>query len=224
MTISIVSVAFGDEYRSFLPKWCDAVFSLETFPEEIIIATDSVLDCIDKTGQEYNSRIRFIEVQKNFKINPQFLVNEAISLTTSDWICKMDIDDIILPHALNNINNIDADIYMFGVQRSWENTPQFAGHTNSLGVFESDENIIFSCSPFRKWVWEKSPFRDMICEDWVFWFEAAKNEAKFFRSPTIDYVYVLHENNLTSKNNFENDVENARNLIRSLRNNFLSID
>ena len=53
----------------------------------------------------------------------------------------------------------------------------------------------------------------MICEDWMFWIEAAKNGARFQASPSIDYEYVLHGDNITSRT----DMSYWENKVRGMK-------
>jgi len=37
----------------------------------------------------------------------------------------------------------------------------------------------------------------MIYEDWAFWIEAAKNGAQFAQTDSLDYVYRIHDKNIS---------------------------
>lgn len=211
MTVGVVAVAYGDTYRAFLPRWMRAMTMLEEKPEQIMVVTDDVPDCIARLGDVYLSSVIFKQAHGTFERHPQYLVNEGIASMQTEWVCKMDMDDIIFPHALNNLHDCLADVYMFGIQLNDKWLP--AHHVTAKDVLRSNYNLIFSGSPFRRWVWEKQPFRDMICEDWMFWIDAAKNGARFQASPNIDYEYVIHGDNIT----LHTDMEVAENNVRGMK-------
>lgn len=211
MSVGVVAVAYGDTYRAFLPRWMRAMTMLEQKPEQIMVVTDDVPDCIARLGDVYLSSVIFKQAHGTFERHPQYLVNEGIASLSTDWVCKMDMDDIIFPHAFNGLHDCLADVYMFGIQLNDKWLP--AHHVTAKDVLRSNYNMIFSGSPFRRWVWEKQPFRDMICEDWMFWIDAAKNGARFQASPNIDYEYVIHGDNIT----LHTDMEVAENNVRGMK-------
>jgi hypothetical protein len=195
VTIGVVAVAYGEKYRGFIPRWMRAISALERQPDRVMIITDDAPLAIASLGSANLSSVAFKQAYSRFKHHPQVLVNEAIEAINTDWVCKMDIDDLIFPHALNNLDKTDADVYMFGIQLSRQQL--LARHATSADILKSPHNLVFSGSPFRRWVWEQSPYRDMVCEDWMFWVDAARNGAKFVASPNIDYEYVIHGDNIT---------------------------
>lgn len=188
-----------------------AMTMLEQKPQQIMVVTDDVPDCIARLGDVYLSSVIFKQAHGTFERHPQYLVNEGIASMNTDWICKMDMDDIIFPHAFNGLHDCLADVYMFGIQLDEKWLP--AHHITAKDVLRSNYNLIFSGSPFRRWVWEKQGFRDMICEDWMFWVDAAKNGARFQASPNIDYEYVIHGDNIT----LHTDMEVAENNVRGMK-------
>lgn len=211
MSVGVVAVAYGDNYRAFLPRWMRAMTMLEQKPQQIMVVTDDVPDCIARLGDVYLSSVIFKQAHGTFERHPQYLVNEGIASMNTDWICKMDMDDIIFPHAFNGLHDCLADVYMFGIQLDEKWLP--AHHITAKDVLRSNHNLIFSGSPFKRWVWEKQGFRDMICEDWMFWIDAAKNGARFQASPNIDYEYVIHGDNIT----LHTDMEVAENNVRGMK-------
>lgn len=188
-----------------------AMTMLEQKPQQVIVVTDDAPDCIARLGDVYLSSVIFKQAHGTFERHPQYLVNEGIASLQTDWVCKMDIDDIIFPHAFNGLHDCLSDVYMFGIQLGEKWLP--AHHVTAKDVLRAQHNVIFSGSPFRRWVWEKQPYRDMICEDWMFWIDAAKNGARFQASPNIDYEYVIHGDNIT----LHTDMEVAENNVRGMK-------
>ena len=212
MTIALVCVAVGDPYRAFLPRWFHAVSALERKPDQIMVVTDDPAAAIATLGNAWLDSAVFKKATGSYQTHPQVLVNEAIASTNTDWVCKMDVDDVIFPHALTPLDTAqDCDVWMFGIQLSGQWLP--ARHATRADILKSPHNLVFSGSPFRRWVWERARYRDMICEDWMFWIDAAKNGARFQASPSIDYEYVIHGDNITLRT----DLAAAEANVRSLR-------
>jgi len=195
VTIGVVTVAYGPTYRAFLPEWAEAVGALQTVPQQVTIVTDEVNPVIADHVSEYVPGAVWVISPRVPIHHPQVLVNDAIAITHTDWICKMDADDIIYPHAFNGMDHYPSDIFMFGIHLQGRDMPP--NNVTGQQVLQSTENLVFSGSPFRRWVWEENHCRDMIYEDWAFWREAARAGAIFRPSGTIDYEYRIHGGNIS---------------------------
>lgn len=195
MTVAVVCVAYGERYRRFLPQWCENIRALQREPEQIVIATDDVEGC--EVMVDWLPGMSIVLTSVEPIVHPQVCINDAIRETDTEWICKMDVDDIIYPHALNTLDDCDADVYMFGIRLGHTNLA--ARHVTRYDVMRTPHNLVFSGSPFRRSIWEKAPYQDMICEDWRFWIDAAHNGARFQASPSIDYEYVIHGENISQR-------------------------
>jgi hypothetical protein len=213
MSVAIVTVAYGEKYRAFLPQWCERVSQLHTEPEQIIIVTDDVEEC--EVTVNWLPGMTIIANTVEPKVHPQVCVNDAIREADTEWVCKMDVDDLIYPHALNRLADCDADVYMFGIRLGVANLP--ARHVTRGDVLRTPHNLVFSGSPFRRRVWQESPYLDMICEDWRFWVDAARNGARFQASPTIDYEYVIHGENISQRSDISQWEDEVRAYQEGLR-------
>jgi hypothetical protein len=197
MSVGLVTVAYGTTYQRFLPDWANAVAALETRPDQITIVGDDIDFDILYAISTILGDFDYITSHTQPKNHPQILINEAIEATETDWICKMDVDDLIFPHALTGLNGRDCDVFMFGILVGQKS--MFPSPVDAEAILNSPHNMVFSGSPYRRALWEANPYRDMIYEDWAFWIEAAKNGARFTPSGRIDYEYRLHEDNISEK-------------------------
>lgn len=199
MTVGICSVAYGETYHNFLGEWSQAVAALETKPDVITIVHDGVTQ---STRDAVNNLIDVLWVEDHFtqfEYHPQYLINTAISLTRADWIMKLDVDDLVLPHALNGVKDCQADVLNLGYRVG---AAEFLSQRVSTEqVLQRSSNLISSCSPFRKWLWHRNPFKDISFDDWGFWFEAAREGATFDATGTVDYIYRVHEQQITHRIN-----------------------
>lgn len=192
-----MTVAVGAPYQSRLPGWARAVAALERPPDAVTIAVD---DIADKLADEIANILPVAEiVQSNrpWAHHPQVLVNDAIEYTRTDWICKMDADDVILPHALSRLDGFGGDVLMFGIVHNGR--PLVAPDVTAEAVLARTGNLVFSGSPYRRHLWEGNEYRDMILEDWAFWIGCAQRGAAFASLGTVDYLYTSHPGQITRR-------------------------
>lgn len=194
-----MTVAHGDLYRGFLPQWAEAVAALERQPDAVTIVTDDVFcpnlaTACDMLGVDCIA----LESLTQFERHPQVLANEAIAITRTEWICKLDADDLIYPHALNPLDDWQADVCMFGISVNGERN-LVPPPLTAQQVLASPHNLMFAGSPFRRAIWERTPgFQDMVYDDWAFWRSCAQAGATFHPTGTIDYLYRQHDSNAST--------------------------
>lgn len=210
MTIGIVTVAHGITYHNFLPEWSRAVAALETTPDQITIVHDGIDDAITSSMADLTNVVWVHDTTTRIRNHPQILVNSAIAVTLTDWIVKLDVDDLILPHALNTVHTCESDVLNFGYRIGTND--HISRPVTANEIMERNNNPMASCSPFRRWLWERNPYRDMVFDDWAFWFDAARNGATFNATCSVDYVYRVHDDQITRKH----DLRSATNAVRSL--------
>lgn len=210
MTIGICTVAYGTTYHDFLPRWAQAVAALERQPNVITIAHDGVPDDIRDQVRDLLNVLWVEDRTVEHDLQPQVHVNAAIALTHADWIVKLDADDVILPHALNGVPDCTADVLNFGYRvREADHVSQ---RVTAEQVLRKTNNALSSASPFRRWLWERNKFRDLLFDDWAFWIEAARVGATFDATGRVDYIYSVHDQQLTRRH----DQRAARALIDEL--------
>lgn len=206
MTVAVVTVAVGETYRAFLPRWLAAVGALERRPEHIIIITDKPADV---AAIQHRETLYVRKPTGSFRNHAQVLSNEGIALTNAEWICRMDVDDVIYPHALNELDNTRADVYCFGISVNGDRLLP-AQTVTARRVLAAQDNLLTAGSPYRRWVWEQSTgYQDIIYDDWRFWREAAANGARFHASGSIDYYYTLSTHNATNGVNHMDEKRNV---------------
>lgn len=206
MSVGVVTVAVGSEYQNYLPEWASAVAALSRRPNEVHIVVDRLPRTTRREVEEILPNVRVVRSARRWEIHPQVLANDGIAQLHTEWVCKLDADDLILPHAFDRLDSVAADVLAFGISIDGERDYK----PNDLhNVRDSPNNLLFAGSPFRRWVWEVSAgFRDMVYDDWAFWREAAHNGATFESSGTVDYIYRLHNTNASL--NCDTDLERNR--------------
>lgn len=204
-TIGIVTVVVGDQYLSRLPRWAESIAALERQPDDIIIVTNDITSSHLMELPEILPAFRVMHSDTKWVHHPQILANDGIRNLNTEWVCKLDADDALLPHAFNALDECEADIYMFGltINGEYEMVPALV---TSEQVLKSTYNPLFAASPFRKSIWERTPgFQDMVYDDWAFWRQAARQHATFAASTRADYVYHLYGENASVKCDHETE-------------------
>lgn len=210
MSVAVVTVAVGSEYQARLPAWAKAVAALDRQPDEVIVAVDDLPDRLINELTLILGEFWLVPSDREWLHHPQVLVNDAILVADSEWICKMDVDDLILPHALTPLDDIDGDVFMFGIRHGGRDLV-WSGVTSEL-IRTRQGNLVFSGSPFRRSFWEGNEFRDMIFEDWAFWIGCADRGARFVSSGRVDYIYSQHEGQISARS----DTAYWTSVVRSL--------
>lgn len=198
MTVGLVTVAVGEPYQARLEGWAHAVASLQRPPDQVTIVVDTIHRDLISSLDQILGEWQLIYSKRDWTHHPQVLVNDGIAFTETEWICKMDVDDIILPHALDTIDeHHDTDVLMFGIRTDTRDIA-FTGVT-AEAILQAQHNLIFSGSPYRKWLWHDNPYRDMIFEDWAFWIGCARQTRRFAHTGTIDYIYTTHPDQISAR-------------------------
>lgn len=188
VTVGVVTVATGP-YKRFLPDWISSVNGLDAQPDLVVIVTDDL-------GIGYaNADTILVRAEGTYQHHPQVFVNQGIALMDTDYIVKLDVDDMFLPYALDGLEHHGTDIIGLGIRLGHVDIPSRI--TTADEVLTSRENLLFSGSAFTRRIWEQNPFRDMIYEDWAFWIESAKHGATFSATGRADYEYRLHGDNIS---------------------------
>lgn len=198
-SVGVVTVAVGERYQAFLPEWAHAVAALERQPDQTVVVADHMPQ---ETIEQLDGLLdgwQLILSTRTWECHPQVLANDGIAALQTDWVCKLDADDLILPHAFNILDGFEADVCAFGLSVNGEKN-HLPNNLDTHAIRNTPNNLLYAASPFRRSVWEHTGgFRDVRYDDWAFWREAAASGARFQASGTIDYIYRLHEFNASKQ-------------------------
>jgi hypothetical protein len=179
--ITIMAWLYGENYDQFLPRWQEAIKNLNTKPKKIMIISDRKRE-IDL------AEVIVIEPRPEWNTPNPHYANYVARNTSTKWLLLMDIDDMIKPDALDDLETVEADIYLMGIDIN--------GNEIYLPPRLSNEQIAtlpacYFCfgSPIKRDLVLKFPFHDTPYGDWIFWREAARSGAKFEWSNRVGYYY-----------------------------------
>jgi len=192
-TIGIVTVAMADLYRQFLPEWAASVAALNRQPDDVRIVVDQIDDDLWAEILGLLPHAKLVKSTGEWKHHAQVLANDAIAQMETDWVSRLDADDLILPHAFDRLDEVTADVYAFGISINYEQDCP-AMPVSTATVRHESSNYLCSASPFRRSVWvANGGFVDAVYQDWIFWRQAAARDATFAASGTVDYIWRSHD-------------------------------
>lgn len=183
-TIGVITTV--GTYERFVPQWAASVRGLQRKPDRIVIAAQdgpAVQAIICKELPEAHV------IQPNSEFQFGTYLNKAIEACETDWIAWIGVDDRYWPHALNGLDIVETDIYIYGMRM-----PD-SGVWHGSQVSEALEHNPAPCgSPFRRWIWETIPFQPELApfEDWAFWVGARALGATSKQTLRIDFDYAQH--------------------------------
>ena len=176
-TVSLYTAAEGEAYAPFIPRWWQSVQAMDPAPDEIVIT----LHPDDRAGVRDvvagDERVRFVEIDEPWS-NEFF--HRACAATTSTWMSFCGVDDVMLPHAYQDIadaTRAGADIIVGSIVLS--NGALWRGSWNPQAM--RSHNTLPAHSPFRKDLWERvGGFPDIHWSDWGFWLKCQRHDPVIF--------------------------------------------
>ena len=164
-TIAAVTTV-GGSYSRYLNDWTDALLAQTRRPDQVAIVDNGADDPEAVTAAADRLRRAGLDVQlivQPWPVNYGRARNIAVDATDTEWAAHLDVDDMLMPHALADWEQLapDADVVGFG----WE---RHGGPTRFRRIYRPHQGplsltIAAPCSglsPFRRDFWQRSPYRD----------------------------------------------------------------
>ncbi len=181
MSVTVVSCVYGDTHWQFSRTWWNAIHKLAPAPDAIIVATDNNI-----------SRRATVEATCTWQYPQAFYLQKAIELTTTDWVWICDIDDIAYPDALAGLEDVDADVWQMGYDRS-DGLTYIPPPVSAEQFMFSTSNLFVAGSAIRREAFHSvGGFRDVALQDWDLWLRLAKAGATFQSSDRAHFRYMRH--------------------------------
>lgn len=175
--ITLYTIAEGEAYAPFAPRWWAAVEKMDPQPAEIVVVIGAEDRCGIRELTAGADRVRIIELDQPFS-NTYFTT--GCEAGTQEWVGFCGIDDQMLPNAyadLLDATEAGADILVGSIILSsggiWRGTwdPTALERHNTLPAH----------SPFRRSLYDAvGGFPDIHWSDWGFWLRCAAHGAKPF--------------------------------------------
>lgn len=195
MNIAISTIAFKG-YGRFLPQWLSAVSEMNPQPTEVVVVLGHKHDTpnLPLLKNTYPN-VQFYE----YGVRPSFgkLRNYGIDKTTSEWIFFVSVDDTPEPDAIQTFERAlegeDADYicaqwYREGVHEGRYTSPlpsEIASNIRAGGY----AGFIIPHSPYKRWLWEKSPYKETDLPNYDFVKNCMLNGARFVKADKPTTIY-----------------------------------
>lgn len=134
--------------------------------------------------------------------------NNAVAMSSSEWVMHLDCDDQIMPHALGDFAELadKADVIGAGYERSGDLR---AGPSNRHRIYSATTGlealkVVAPCSgvsPFRRSFWERSPYRTDMLGAWdtALWIGFARLGARFRPTRRPVFWYRQHADSVFNR-------------------------
>ena len=165
---TIVSVAFGSDYKKYVDGWWASINLLEKRPKEIIIVHNPG----DDTGVR-NLKVTLIEDRSSDLTS---MLNIGIRCASTRWIGVLSLDDRYLPDALNDID--DAGSFdIIAINGISMKTSKFL--RSSFDRITTMKNTMLGSSFFTKELYLRvGGWPNLRWSDWGFWWLSSVSGAR----------------------------------------------
>lgn len=228
--LAIVTSCSG--YGKYLREWAESIIALERKPGEVVIVTHG---CDQEEGDAASGRlleagIQCTRVHAPEKMDFGSARNLAVSESSSEWVMHLDADDMLMPHALDDVSALapSADVVALGYERCGDLS---AGPRNRTRVYSGTTGLqaleakapCSGVSPFRRTLWEQSPYRTDMRGAWdtALWIGFARLGARFRATRRPCFWYRQHADSIFNKRRLNVDWTHALTVaqLQSLRRN-----
>ena len=214
MDIGIFTIAYNG-YGRFALQWCNSISKLTRKPTQATIAlfgenhglTD---DMRIKCSKVLGSTLKIIH--KGELTTKGAGRNKAVEDTPTEWIMLLDIDDIILPIAIEEFEKHDKhDIDAIACAYREDRLDGSKRHVHPPKTLSREALLNWRTSwltpycPFRRQFWEKHPYFDGEYPNIPLMFDFAIAGAKFARVDVMCACHLRRSDSSTGKRTPEDD-------------------
>lgn len=173
MSVTVVSCVYGD-YNRYLPTWGAAVRGLEPKPDATIVHTDWDVPC-------------------DWQHPQAFYLQKAIEKADTEWVVISDIDDLPHTDALAGLEDVQADVWQMGFDRS-DGERYIPPTLTPEEVLAMDRNVLVGSSAIRTEAFHAvGGFPDIALQDWGLWRRLARAGYTFESSGRTHFRYMRHD-------------------------------
>jgi hypothetical protein len=192
-SLAIFTISRAERYGVFLPRWWQALATLERQPDQIVIVhhESNLARVPESVPAEYASRVKLVgtDAEAGF-LYPNLCVQAA----DTDWVAFCGLDDQVLPNAYDELAECGAEILVGNLRLSNGGESKGSWDVGRLRV----ENTLPALSPFRKSLWERvGGWPHVYWGDWGFWMKCAIGGATTLRSDNFQALFDLGETHET---------------------------
>jgi len=190
-TVSVVTPSVSktnpDIFSQFLPRYWNAIASMDPLPDQVVIA-HSINDYCGVTNIPEGFPVKVKLIPVNATRTHDFGV-AAMDAVETDWISFCGLDDQMLPDAYKDIQaatEADADILVGGIKLSVGTDVMGRWALESI---KYANNIAAHC-PFTKRLYDRlGPWPDIRWNDWGWWAKCYKENVNVYHTDTRFVIF-----------------------------------
>jgi len=223
MTSVATVVAVGGSYGRWLPGWADAIVGQTRLPEQAALVDNGCADpsaIEDAAGRLRAAGIDVRTATLPWTVNWGRARNLAVDLTDTVWVSHVDADDVLMPHALADWQQLeaDADVVAFGWERLG-GKPFTRIYRPSHGrTMRRTSAPASAVSPFRRELWQQSPYYDGLSSGWDtgLWRGFGWLDAQVVPTSRPCYWYRWHPNSIFNRRKASGDPDGVGRRLHQL--------
>ena len=205
-TIGTVTTV-GGSYSRWMVDWTSGVLSQKRPPDHVVVVVNGDVEDVGlvdgQVGRLRDFGLGVTVVRLPWTINYGRARNIAVDRARTVWAHHADVDDVLLPHALSDWQELeaDADVVAFGWRRIG-NPPR--GQKRRIYSPSRGQSTLTSrapasaVSPFRRSFWERRPYDDRLPSGWDtgLWRGFGHLGARFVATKRPCYGYRFHADSI----------------------------
>lgn len=185
LSVTVVTSMYGSLAHRFFEGWWKYVQRLDPAPDRVIVATDN--------GWSIDGAADMVVTRCPWRHPQAWHQNQALRLVDTDWVWLVDIDDHAKPDALAGLDDVRADVWLMGFERSDDGFTYIPPKLTNDEYLAGDGNPYPAGSAIRtEAVCALGGFLDVAFQDWSLWRRLAAAGYEFEVSGRIHYTYQRH--------------------------------
>ena len=182
--VTVISCLYGDSHDRFMDEWLAGVHRLKPHPQAVIVGTD------------HPRKMRGASVKIgacSWRYPQAFYLQWACRFVETEWIWIHDIDDYAFEDALAGLEEVEADVWQMGYERS-DGEFYLPPHMDCNAVLAAERNPFVAGSCVRTAALrDVGGFPDIALQDWGLWRALARESCTFQASDRTHFYYRRHE-------------------------------
>lgn len=197
LELSIVTGGYNG-YGKYAKQWLTAVSKMNPKPKKAVIVLGKNHGCDDP--ESLRDIFKNLEIVYNDEVpNMGAIRNRAIEHTDTEWIMWLSIDDLVEKYAIRTFGKFQEADYICA---KWSRIGLDGKTTqhSSVTPYEAYKRMqnhkrggfIVGHSPFKRWLWVKTPYDETDYPNSPFVLGCVRNGAKFIKADKPTTIYVKH--------------------------------
>lgn len=207
--LSIAIVTSCRNYGRYLSEWADSILAQTLRPPMVAIVENGSSDNSAELVEAAAAKLRAggLRVETRFLAGTDFgsARNLAVSLSDTEWVMHLDADDMLMPHALEDVAKLapEADVVALGYERTGDLA---AGPRQRVKLYRSsagpaalaNPTPASGVSPFRRAFWQRAPYPTDMQGGWdtALWRGFAHLGARFVPTTRPCFWYRQHADSI----------------------------